>query len=111
MGGNATEVRPDDRAPFTFGNLRDSDYGGRAAARLACHHRSCRTTDTNLATARARAKQLRAEIALGADPRGEEKVRKEVPTLTDFFQNQFLPYIKPRLRSWKRSEQLFRLQL
>ncbi len=60
-----------------------------------------------LAQARTKAKTLKAEIALGADPRGEANAKRAVPTLTDFFNDTYLPYAKVHKRSWKRDVQLF----
>lgn len=60
-----------------------------------------------LAEARKKAKALKAEIALGADPRGEAKAKRAIPTLTQFFNDTYLPYAKVHKRSWKRDVQLF----
>lgn len=60
-----------------------------------------------LAEARKKAKTLKAEIALGADPRGEAKSKRAIPTLRDFFHNTYLPYAKVHKRSWIRDVQLF----
>lgn len=60
-----------------------------------------------LAEARKKAKTLKAEIALGADPRGEANAKRAVPTLTDFFNDTYLPYAKVHKRSWMRDVQLF----
>ncbi|NOR81749.1 MAG: tyrosine-type recombinase/integrase [Methyloprofundus sp.] len=76
-----------------------------------CHQKLGRTTDTTLAEARKKAKLLKAEIALGADPRGEEKARKAVPTYAEFFNEHYLPHVKPRKRSWAKDEEMFRLRL
>ena len=75
------------------------------------HERVGRTTEIDLAEARKRAKQLKAEIHLGADPRGEAKAQKEVPTLDTFFTQHYEPFAKPRKRSWKRDEELYRLRI
>jgi site-specific recombinase XerD len=72
-----------------------------------CHQKLGRTCDIDLVEARKKAKILKAEISLGADPRAEAKAQKEVPTLKDFFENHYLPFAKPRKRSWKRDVQLF----
>ena len=48
--------------------LRYKDVGGKT-----CHQKVGRTLDLTKADARRRAKALRAEIALGADPRGQAK--------------------------------------
>ncbi|ORU95002.1 MAG: hypothetical protein A6F70_10485 [Cycloclasticus sp. symbiont of Bathymodiolus heckerae] len=50
-------------------------------------------------------------IALGADPRGEEKARKAILTYGEFFNEHYLPYVKPRKRSWNKDEEMFRLRL
>lgn len=70
-----------------------------------------RSTDITLAEARSQAKELRAKVALGANPRAEEKARKLVPTFDTFFKEHYLPYVKPRKRSWDRDEELYRLRI
>jgi len=65
----------------------------------------------SLADARKKAKALKAEISLGADPRGEENARKEVPTYSEFFEKHYLPHAKQHKRSWKRDEELYRLRI
>ncbi len=62
----------------------------------------------SLAEARARAIQLKAEVQLGADPHKEKQAQKEVPTLRVFVEEQYLPYIKPRKRSYKDDENRLR---
>ena len=86
--------------------LRYKDATGKT-----CHQKIGRTEDISLADARKQAKTLKAEIALGADPRGEAKRQKEVPTLDDFFSAHYLPFAMPRKRSWKRDEELYRLRI
>lgn len=75
------------------------------------HQKLGRTTDITLGEARKRAKVQKAEIALGSDPRGEEKARKAVITFDDFFIYHYLPFVTPRKRSWKRDEELYRLRI
>lgn len=70
-----------------------------------------RTTDINLAQARSQAKALRAEVALGANPRAEEKARKLIISFDTLFNEHYLPYVKPRKRSWDRDEELYRLRI
>ena len=48
---------------------------------------------------------------MGADPRGEEKARKAVLTYAEFFTEHYLPYAKPRKRSWSKDEEMYRLRL
>lgn len=76
-----------------------------------CHQRLGTATDVSLADARKQAKQLKAEIALGADPKGAEKAKGAVLTYATFFTDHYLPHVTPRKRSWKRDEELFRLRI
>lgn len=70
-----------------------------------------RSIDISLAEARNKAKALRAEVALGANPRAEEKARKLIITFDTLFTEHYLPYVKPRKRSWDRDEELYRLRI
>jgi site-specific recombinase XerD len=72
------------------------------------HQKLGRTTALSLADARRKAKALKAEIHLGADPRGEARAKKAVVTLSTLFDEHYLPYVRPRKRSWKRDVELFR---
>lgn len=99
------EVRPTSPGQGTF-YLRYKDTNGKTR-----HQKLGRTTDINLAEARKKAKALKAEIALGADPRAEDKARKAVPTLTEFVEKHYIPYVKPRKRTWWKDRDLFRLRL
>lgn len=70
-----------------------------------------RSTDITLAEARSQAKELRAQVALGANPRAEEKARKAVITFDTFFMDHYLPFVQPRKRSWKRDRELYCLRI
>jgi site-specific recombinase XerD len=67
-----------------------------------------RTMDISLTDARKKAKKLRAEILLGADP-GEDK-RKRSPNWTEFFERWYLP-AKAAKRSLKDDIKLHRYRL
>ena len=69
------------------------------------------TLDVGIAEARKHARLPRAEIALGKDPRAEEKAQKATLTFAQFFEQHYLPHVQPRKRSWKRDEELFRLRI
>src|SRR5262245_32765497 len=58
-----------------------------------------------------RATRCRHEVEAIADPRGEERARRAAMTLDAFFTEHYLPYVKPRKRSWQRDEELFRLRI
>ena len=71
------------------------------------HAKIGRITDIDLATARDKAKELRARIALGADPSVEKKAANAALTFADFFSDHYLPFAKQRKRTWKRDQELF----
>lgn len=105
LSGFYVEVRATSQGQGTY-YLRYKDVKNKT-----CHQRVGTTKDMSLSDARKKAKTLKAEIALGADPRGEAKALKAVPTLADFFTDKYLEYVKPRKRSWTRDEELFRLRI
>lgn len=84
--------------------LRYKDATGKT-----CHAKLGRTSEITLDAARKQAAVLKAQIAIGTNPKAAEKP-KEL-NFHDYFYDVMLPYIKPRLRSWKRSEELFRLRI
>ena len=104
LPGLYIEVRATSQGQGTY-YLRYRDANGKT-----CHQKLGRTTEIDLMEARKRAKTQKAEIALGADPRKAERARKEVLTFTEFFENHYLPYVKPRKRSWKRDDELYTLR-
>ncbi len=79
MPGLYIEVRSTSPGQGTF-YLRYKDSTGKT-----CHQKIGRSNEISLVDARKDAKILKAEIALGADPRGEEKARKAVLTYSEFF--------------------------
>jgi integrase len=66
--------------------------------------------DLTLADARKQARKLRAEILLGRYP-GADELDRECMSFGDFFREKYLPYVKPRKRSWKDDDKLFRSRL
>ena len=103
--GLYVEVRSSSNGQGTY-YLRYKDVSGKS-----CHQKIGKTSDISLAEARRKVKELKAEIALGADPRAEQKARKAVITLDEFFYDFYLPFIRPRKRSWGRDEELYRLRI
>lgn len=81
------------------------------ASKKTAHQKLGRTTEISLGEARKKAKRQKAEIALGTDPRAEERARKAVITYSEFFDEYYLPLAKSTKRSWKRDEELFRLRI
>ena len=77
-----------------------------------CHQRLGRVCDLDFPEARKMAKALKADIIVnGADPRAEARAQKAVLTFNEFFDLHYLPYVKPRKRSWRRDEELYRLRI
>ncbi len=99
--GLYVEVRRSSNGQGTY-YLRYKDASGKS-----CHQKIGKTNEISLADARRKVKELKAEIALGADPRAEEKARKAVITFDEFFNDHYLPYVKPRKRSWERDSELY----
>jgi integrase len=103
--GLYVEVRNTSPDQGTF-YLRYKDSSGKT-----CHAKIGRTIDIDLATAREKAKERRAEITLGADPAAEKKARKAILTFTTFFEDHYLPVARQTKRTWKRDQELFNLRL
>ena len=66
-----------------------------------------RVMDISLADAKKQALRLRAGILLGNYP-GADKVEKtQCMTFSEFFTTKYLPFAKPRKRSWRDDEKLY----
>jgi integrase len=105
LPGLYVEVRASNEGHGTY-YLRYKDSTGKT-----CHQKLGKTTDIDLAEARKRTRHLKAEISLGANPRGEVKKGLAVITFDKFFVEHYLPYVKPRKRSWRRDEEIYRLRV
>jgi integrase len=46
-----------------------------------------------------------------ADPRVEAHAKKAVPTFTEFFEQQYIPYVKTRKRTWRKDLEYYELRL
>ena len=75
------------------------------------HTKLGRTIDIDLADARKAAKQLRAEIALGANPQADARAQKEVLKYSDFMVSHYLPMAMKKKRTASDDERMFRLRL
>jgi integrase len=67
--------------------------------------------DLSLADAREKAKDVQASIRLGSDPRAEEDAKKDVPTFSEFFEEQYMPHVRTRKRTAAKDEEYYRLRL
>lgn len=99
------EVRSASKGKGTY-YLRYKDVNSKT-----CHQKIGLTTDMSLQQAKLAVKKLKAEIDLGADPRAEEKARLAVITFDEFFEEHYLPFVKPRKRSWHSDFTLFKVRI
>lgn len=67
--------------------------------------------DLSLGLARRQADQLRAQIALGNDPADVARANAQMPTLADFVDQQYVPYVRGYKRSWQTDVSLLRNHL
>ncbi len=105
LPGLYIEVRAASQGQGTF-YYRYKDNAGKS-----CHQKIGRTGDISLADARTKARELKAEITLGADPRGEAKAQRAVLTVSEFFEEHYLPHAKPRKRSYARDFEMYHLRI
>lgn len=80
-------------------------------SKKTCHKRLGTAAELTLVDARKQAKVVKGEIASGVDPKADEKAKKAMRTYSEFFTGDYLPYVTPRKRSWKRDEELFRIRI
>ena len=99
------EVRATSQGQGTF-YLRWKDANGKT-----CHQKIGRTTEITLDDARQRAKTLKAQITLGADPQAERKAKDAVVTFDIFFRDHYMPHAKVHNRGWKKKLQMYDLRL
>ena len=69
------------------------------------------TQDTSLTQARSKAASLKARIREGVVPVARAPKPQKVVTFDAFMEEHYLPYVKPRKRSWIRDEQLYRIRI
>lgn len=64
--------------------------------------------DVSLSDARDAAKEMIGEIAKGRDPAAERRARRESPTLKQLFDHWLKTHAKPRKKTWKDDERIFK---
>ena len=57
--------------------------------------------DISLTQARQLASKKRNQIAMGHDPLQEKRALKQIPNLSEFIHDRYLPYVESYKRSWK----------
>ncbi len=65
----------------------------------------------DVSTARKLALDYKHKIAEGVDPQQAKEDKRNQKTLSHLFQDDYLPYLQMRNRSWKTDEQRFRIHL
>lgn len=86
--------------------LRYKDANGKT-----CHRKIGRTIEMSLDDARQRAKKLKAEITLGADPQADLKAKRAALAFDEFFQTYYLPHAKVHKRTWENDQERYELRL
>jgi integrase len=86
--------------------LRYKDIGGKT-----CHRKLGKTTEVKLAPIKEKALQVKGDIANGKDPKEVAVQRKAIPTLTEFFEDKYLPHAKQHKRTWRNDEQMYNTRL
>jgi integrase len=64
-----------------------------------------------LQQARRKARQIKAEALLGGNPQQARQVRRSIPTLREFVDERYLPFVKSYKRSWKTDETVLRVHV
>ena len=70
-----------------------------------------KTTELTLAEARGKAKEIKASIALGADPRGDINARRKMMTVAELYEKHVLPHSKAHKRSYARDLEMYKLRI
>lgn len=99
------EVRSTSPGQGTY-YLRYNDFNGKT-----CHQKLGTTSEIDLEENRRRARKLKAEMTLDANPRDDEKARKAVPKFGDLFKDHYLPHAKVHNRGHKKKSQMYDLWL
>ena len=108
----------DSEMPGLYIDVRASNAGAgvyylrwKDANNKTCHTKFGRTIDIELAEARKAAKQLRAEIALGANPQAAARAQKEVIKYAEFMDLHYLPHSRKTKRSHADDSRMNKLRL
>lgn len=83
--------------------LRYTDEHGRQR-----QHKIGDSKSISFDAARKAAQVLRSKVVLGENPSEERKVKRTIPTLQEFFDERYTPYMKGYKRSWKTGDAYFR---
>lgn len=106
----------DSKIPGLFIEVRSTSPGqGTYYLRFKDDHRKTRyrkigrSMDISLTNARKTAQKYRAALLLGQMPGTDQ--REQAMTFSEFFEEKYLPFAKPRKRSWRDDELLYNRRL
>ena len=71
-------------------------------------HKLANAQDVSPQQARALCERARSKIAMGTDVAAEREQIRTAPTVAEFFNSSYLPYIKSYKRSWSTDDSVFR---
>jgi integrase len=83
-----------------FLRYRDADNATR-------YRKISRSMDLSLSAVKKEALRLRSGIVLKQYPGADKVVKTQCMTFSEFFEQKYLPFAKPRKRSWRDDEKLF----
>jgi integrase len=86
-----------------FLRYRDADLATR-------YHKIARSMDLSLSAVKKEALRLRSGIVLGDYPDSKPE-KQQCMTYREFFESKYLPFAKPRKRSWRDDEKLYTSRL
>jgi integrase len=75
------------------------------------HLRIGSTAEIFLLDAMAKAKEFRQRLDKGLEPLVMQKPKPTMPTLTRFFEDDYIPYAKTRKRGWEKDQQIYNYRL
>ena len=87
-----------------FLRYRDADNATR-------YHKIARSMDLSLSAVKKEALRLRSGIVLKQYPGADKAVKTQCMTFSEFFEQKYLPFAKPRKRSWRDDEKLYNRRL
>jgi site-specific recombinase XerD len=103
LSGFLLEVRVSGRCTY-YQRYRDK-FGRVKQARIGP------TNVLSLEEARAKARQIRSQTVMGFDPNAEVERNRRMPLFSKFVEEQYLPFVRVRKRSWQQDEKMIQNRL
>jgi integrase len=103
LSGFLLEVRASGRCTY-YQRYRDQ-FGRMKQARIGP------TDAMSLEEARAKARQIRSQTVMGLDPNGQAHKNREMPTFSEFVDEQYMPFVRVYKRSFEQDEKLIHNRL